>query len=106
MITIERNTPQQLILHAGSTTVALDKDANKAVLQRKLLFWSRKPVERPLSSVTQVRINTDVDPASKAETFSTMLLLREGGGWVLSAKDKQDATEALGAVQEFLGISG
>jgi len=105
MITIERG-PQHLALHAGSTTVALDKVAGKAVLQRKLLLWARKPVERPLSSVKEVRINTDVDPASRAEIYSAMLLMKEGDGWVLSARDKQDATKALEALREFLGVTG
>ena len=105
MITIERG-PQQLALHAGSTTVALDKVAGKAVLQRKLLLWARKPVERPLSSVKEVRINADVDPASRAEIYSTMLLMKEGDGWVLSARDKQDATKASEALREFLGLAG
>lgn len=103
MITIERG-PQQLALHTGSTTVALDKVAGKAVLRRKLLFWARKPVERPLSSVRQVKINTDVDPASKAEIYSAMLLLREGDGWILSARDEQDANAALEALREFLDL--
>ncbi len=105
MITIERG-PQQLALRAGSTTVALDKVAGKATLQRKLLFWARKPVERPLSSVKQVKVNADVDPASKAEMYTTMLLLGEGDRWVLSARDRQDATKALETIQEFLGLAG
>lgn len=104
MITIERG-PQQLALHAGSTTVALDKVAGKAVLQRKLLFWARKPVERPLSSVKQVKLNADVDPASKAEMYSTLLLMHEGDGWMLSARDKQDATQACEALREFLDLA-
>jgi hypothetical protein len=104
MIKVERG-PQRLTLLSGSTTVALDKDAGKAILQRKLLFWARKPVERPISSVTQARVNTDIDPASKAEICSTMLTFREGGGWLLSARDKQDATAAAAAVREFLDLA-
>ena len=80
MITLE-SSPQRLVLRSGSTAVVLDKDAGKAILQRKLLFWARKPLERPISSVAQARVNTDIDPASKAEMCSTMLALREGGGW-------------------------
>jgi hypothetical protein len=104
MITIE-NALQRLVLRSGSRAVVLDKDAGKALLQRKLLFWARKPVERPISSVAQARVNTDIDPASKAEMCSMILTLREGGGWVLSARDKQNATAAATAVREFLGIS-
>jgi len=103
MIAIECS-PQRLLLRSGSTSVVLDKAAGTAVLQRKLLFWARKPLERQISSITQAKVTTDVDPASKAEFCSTMLMLQEGGGWVLSARDKQDATAAAGAVREFLGL--
>lgn len=104
MITIEQG-PQQLALHAGSTTIVLDRVAGKAVLQRKLLFWTRKPVERPLSSIRQIRISTDVDPASKAEIYSALLLMQEGDGWILSAGDKQDAAAAVEALREFLDLA-
>ena len=72
-------------------------------MQRKLLFWARKPVTRPLSSISEVKVETNVDPASKAEISSVMLKLREGGGWMLAARDKNDATVAVTAVREFLG---
>lgn len=95
-------SPQRLVLTSGSTAVVLDKEAQQAVLQRKLLFWARKPVVRPLSSLSDVTVD-NVDPASKAEISSVMLGLREGGGWMLSARDKSDATAAASAVREFLG---
>ena len=98
-------TPDRLTLQSGSTTIVLDKKAGEAILERKLLFWARKPVTRSLNSIRRVTVDTSVDPASKAEICSVMLLLREGGGWALSARDKQDATAAVAAVREFLGIS-
>jgi hypothetical protein len=98
-------TPDRLALQSGSTTIVLDKKAGEAVLERKLLFWARKPVTRSLNSIRRVTVDTSVDPASKAEICSVMLLLREGGGWALSARDKQDATTAVNTVREFLGIS-
>jgi hypothetical protein len=105
MIKIERGS-QRLSLHAGSTTIVLDKEANKAALQRKLLFWARKPVERHLPMITQVRVDTGIDPASRAEMHSLVLLLSEGGGWALSARDKRDATAAAAAVRDFLSLPG
>lgn len=101
MLKIDRG-PQRLTLHSGSTTVVLDKEAMQATLQRKLLFWSRKPVARPLSSISEARIETSVDAMSKAEICSVMLRMREGGGWMLAARDKSDATAAVTAVREFL----
>ena len=104
MTKIER-TPDRLALQSGSTTIVLDKRTGEAVLQRKLLFWARKPVTRSLNSIRRVSVDTSVDAASKAEICSIMLLMREGGGWALSARDKQDATAAVATVREFLGIS-
>ena len=103
MITIE-SSPQRLVLRSGSTAIVLDKAAGKAILGRKILVWARKPVERPLSSIASVSVDSSVDPASKAEICSTMLRMREGGGWVLSARDKADATAAVAAIREFLSL--
>ena len=49
---VTENTPRQLVLKSGSTTLTLDKDAGKATLQRKLLIWRLKPIEAPLSDVS------------------------------------------------------
>ena len=43
------STSRRLVLVSGSTNLTLDKDAGKATLQRKLLFWNLKPTELPLS---------------------------------------------------------
>jgi hypothetical protein len=104
MTKIER-TPERLTLQSGSTTIVLDKKAGEAVLLRKILFWARKPVTLPLNSIRRVTVDTSVDAASKAEICNVMILLREGGGWALSTRDKQDATAAVATVREFLGIS-
>ena len=101
MLKIDRS-PQRLVLKSGSTTAVLDKQAQQATLQRKLLLWARKPVTRPLSSISEATVETNVDPASKAEMCSVMLKLREGGGWMLAARDKNDATVAVTAIREFL----
>lgn len=104
MTKIER-APQKLVLQSGSTTLALDKSAGKAILQRKLLFWARKPVERPLSEIADVRVKANLDAASGAEVCTTMLVMRGGGGgWLLSAADKQDAMAAVEAIRDFVGI--
>ena len=103
MTKIER-APQKLVLQSGSTTLALDKSAGKAILQRKLLFWARKPVERPLSEIADVRVKANLDAASGAEVCTTMLVMRGGDGWLLSAADKQDAMAAAEAVRDFVGI--
>ena len=54
MIRIELGQ-QRITLQSGSTTVVLDKAAGTATLQRKVLFWVMKPVERPLSAIVEAR---------------------------------------------------
>lgn len=104
MIKIE-HTKDRLELQSGSTKIVLDKQAGEAVLQRKLLFWARKPQTCPLNSVSRVRLDASVDPASRAEVCKVILQLREGGGWALPADDRMDATAAVSAVRDFRGIS-
>ena len=104
MTTIERDQ-QRLVLQSGSTTLTLDKNAGKAIKQRKLLFWMRKPIERSISEIANARVNANVDPASGAEICNTMLVMHDGGAWVISARDKQDATAAVAAIHDFLGAT-
>jgi hypothetical protein len=100
---IER-TPQRLVLKSGSSTLTLDKDANTATLQRKLLLWGLKPTETPLSEVTDVTLDTAVDRASGVEVCHTMLLMRGGQGWAFPAADKADAQANAAALRDFLGL--
>jgi hypothetical protein len=41
--------PERLVLQSGSITVTLDKSTGKATMQRKFLFWARKPLEGSVS---------------------------------------------------------
>ena len=104
MASIIENTPQRLVLKSGSTTVVLDKTTGTATLQRKILFVSLKPVEQPLGEITDITLDTVVDPASHAEIHHTMLKLRAGGGWALAADDKNGALAAAAAIRGFLGL--
>jgi hypothetical protein len=83
---VTENTPRQLVLKSGSTTLTLDKDAGKATLQRKLLIWRLKPIEAPLSDVSKVTVDTAVDRASGVEVCHTMLVRRTGEAWALPAE--------------------
>ncbi len=102
--TIE-SLPQRLVLQSGSTTLTLDKDAGKATLQRKLLFWALKPRELPLSDVAEVAVDVGVDRASGIDVCNTMLILRAGGAWALPAADKKDAETTAAAIRDFLRIA-
>lgn len=99
---VTENTPRQLVLKSGSTTLTLDKDAGKATLQRKLLIWRLKPIEAPLSDVSEVTVDTAVDRASGVEVCHTMLVRRTGEAWALPAADKKDAEINASAIRDFL----
>ena len=59
--------------------MTLDKDAGKANLQRKILIWRLKPIEAPLSDISDVTVDTAVDRASGVEVCHTNYLA--GAQW-------------------------
>jgi hypothetical protein len=101
---ITESTPRRLVLTSGSTTLTLDKDAGKATLQRKLLFWNLKPIELPLSEFSSVTLDKAVDRASGVEIFHSMLVTRKGAAWACPANDKPDAEKNIAALREFLAL--
>jgi hypothetical protein len=101
---IIESTPHRLVLASGSTKLTLDKDAGKASLQRKFLFWNLKPRELALSEFSSVALDKDVDRASGVEMFHTMLITRAGAAWALPADDRPDADKNATAVREFLAL--
>jgi hypothetical protein len=102
---IVEHTPQKLVLRSGSTTLTLDKDAGKAALQRKFLFWSLKPLELRLPEVGNVTVDAAVDRASGVEVCNTMLVSKAGAAWALPAADKKDAETSATAMRTFLGLN-
>jgi hypothetical protein len=101
---IIESTPRRLVLASGSTKLTLDKDAGKASLQRKLLFWNLRPTELPLSEFSAVTLDKVVDRASSVEIFHTMLVTRAGAAWALPADDKSEAEKNIAALREFLAL--
>ena len=103
---VTERTPQRLDLKSGSTTLTLDKEAGKAILQRKLLWWKLKPLEAPLSEITEVSVDAGMDRASGVEVCNIMLVLRSGAAWAFPALEKKDAEAEAAAIREFAGIAG
>jgi hypothetical protein len=102
---ITENTSHRLVLKTGSTTLTLDKAADKLTLQRKILLWALKPVEAPLSDISDITIDTAVDRASGVEVCHTMLIMSGGKGWAFPAADKADAETNAAAMRHFLAIT-
>jgi hypothetical protein len=105
MVKVIETTPQRLVLQSASTTLTLDKDSGTASLQRKMLLWALKPIERPLSEVVNVSINTSIDSASGVEICHTMVGIRGGDAWALPTSGKQDAEASAASIRAFLGLS-
>jgi hypothetical protein len=104
MAKITESTPQRMTLQSGSTTLILDKDAGKATMQRKLWFWSLKPMEALLAEVASIEVDAGVDRASGIDVCNTMLVTRVGAAWALPAADKKDAEATAVAIRNFLGL--
>ena len=104
MVNVIETTPQRLVLKSASTTLTLDKDAGTACLQRKMLLWALKPVERPLAEIVNVSIATSIDRASGVEICHTMLGMRGGDAWALPTANKQDAEATAASIREFLSL--
>ena len=94
------NTQTRLSIKSGSTTLTLDKTSGKITLQRKMIFWQRKPIEKPLSEVVSVSVDTSVDRASGVEICHTMVIFQAGDAWALPAAErmKRKATPARYAI--------
>lgn len=105
MASIERSQ-HQLVVRSGSTTLTLDKESGKASMQRKLLFWARKPIERPLADIASISVDANIDRASGVELCSPMLVMRDGSAWAIRHTDRADATETAAVLRNFLGIAG
>ena len=78
---------------------------DKAVLQRKVLLWGLKPVEAPLSEISDITTDTAVDRASGVEVCHTMLIMHSGQGWAFPAADKTEAEMNAAAIRHFLAIT-
>jgi hypothetical protein len=101
---ILENTPTRLSIKSGSTMLTLDKNNGKGVLQRKLIFWQQKPVEKALSEIASVSVDAGVDRASGVEICHTMVIFRTGDAWALPAADKNEAQVNAVAIRDFLHL--
>lgn len=100
---IIQSTPKRLVVKSGSTTLTLDRDSGKAVLQRKVLFWNRNPAEAEIRDIKDVKVDAVVDRASGVEVCSTVFVLASGAAWAFPGADKKDAEANAAAVKSFLG---
>ena len=96
-------TPRKLVLK-GSPTLTLDKDTGKAVLQQKVMLWSKKPVEFALSDIDDIAVKSDVDGLSGASIHHSVMHRRSGEITVLTTEEAKDAAETVKRLREFIGL--
>jgi hypothetical protein len=101
---ILESTQMRLSIKSGSTTLTLDKTSGKVALQRKLLFWQQKPVEKPLLEIATVSVDAAVDRASGVEICHTMVVFKAGDAWALPAADKNEAQANAVAIRDLLQL--
>ena len=97
-------TPRKLVLKAGSTTLTLDKDADRATLQQKVLLWKKKPVEFALSNIDDIAVKSEVDGMSGAPIHHSVLHERTGEVIVLTTEEAKDAAETVKKLRGFVGM--
>lgn len=101
---IVENTADRLVLKSGSATLTLDKTTKKLVFQRGGLLWKPKPLEAPLSDITDVTLDAGLDRASGVEICNSMLVKKDGVGWAFGANDKAEALSNNALIKKFLGL--
>jgi hypothetical protein len=97
-------TPRKLALKEGSTTLTLDKDSGKAVLQQKLLLWNKKPVEFALSDIDDIAVKSRVDAASGVTLHYSVLHRRTGETAILTTEKANEAEATVRKLRDFVGL--
>ena len=98
------STPRKLVLKQASTTATFDKDSGKATLQRKVLFWNKKPVEFALSEIDDIAVKSDKDGLSGASIYHSVLHRRSGEIIVLTTEEAKDAEATVKKLRDFVGL--
>ncbi len=96
--------PDRVILRDRGTTLIVDKPADEAVLERKFLFWQRKPVVLPLYEIDDVVVTSETDIPSGATLCHSVMVLRSGGTEVLTTEAPEEAEATVNTLREFIGL--
>jgi hypothetical protein len=94
----------RVILHDGGTTLTLDKAAGEAVLERKVLFWNKKPVVFPLDEIDDIAVKSEKDAMSGATLHHSVMHRRSGEVTVLTTEPPEDAEATVEALRSFIGL--
>ncbi|NWG23936.1 MAG: hypothetical protein HXY30_05880 [Pseudorhodoplanes sp.] len=95
---------RKLTLKEGSTTLTLDKESGKAILQQKAFFFSKKPVEFALADIDDIAVKTDKDGLSGATIYHAVLHRRSGETTVLTTGEARETEAAVKELRGFVGL--
>ncbi len=98
------NTPLKLVLKEGPLTLTLDKETGKATLQQKVLLWSKKPVDFPLTEIDDIAVKSDKDGLSGATIYHSVLHRRTGEITVLTTGEAKDTEATVKELRGFIGL--
>ena len=101
---VTESATNRLVLKSGSTTLTLNKQTGRAILQRKVVVWRLKPSEADLSQIADVSADVAVDRASGVEVWHTMLVFHAGEAWAFPAANKQETHDNITAIRKFLNL--
>lgn len=94
----------KVVLHNGGTTLTLDKAAGEAVLERKVLFWNRKPDVFPLDEIDDIAVKSETDAMSGATLHHSVMHRRSGETTVLTTEPPEDAEATVKTLRSFVGL--
>lgn len=103
MATIEC-TPQRLVLCIGTATLVLDRAAGTASLERKGLFWNRKPVTIALDDISGVAMAPAFERSCGVASSYLLLATRSRTELELPPFGKADVEAAADGIRSFLGL--
>jgi hypothetical protein len=107
MAIVEHST-NRLVVEAGgglsSFSLALDKQAGLARIERNMLMWKRRPLEMPLADIKNFDVATFKDAASGAE-LRKLLLRTQADEAIEVPVEERSVEETAAALRDFLGLA-
>ena len=107
MTIVERNA-NRLVLEAGgglsSFSLALDKQAGLARIERSTLMWKRKPRELPLGDIKTVDVASFKDNVSGVELRKVVMLTQDNEAIEVPVEHTA-VEETAKTLRDFLGLA-
>jgi len=107
MAIVERNA-NRLVVEAGgglsSFSLALDKQANLARIERSTLMWKRRPRELPLDEIARIDVANLKDPASGA-ALRKLVMLTQADETIEVPVEDAAVDETAETLRDFLGLA-